>query len=107
MCAILCSAVYIEVCAYMCVCLHTFMCVAMWIYSLPSYIHPFLTLQSQAHHGFRRASDTLIMSKPVQPLVKYSPTLTPHRERSVQVIPDATMEGATIAKKIGKGKFDD
>ena len=62
--------------------------------------------QSQAHHGFRRASDTLIMSKPAQPLVKYSPTLTPHRERSLQVIPDATMEGASIAKKIGKGILD-
>ena len=43
------------------------------------------------------------MSKPVQPIVKYSPTLTPHRERSTQMVPDATMEGASIAKKIGKG----
>ena len=36
-------------------------------------------------------------------MVKYSPTLTPHRERSTQMVPDATMEGASIAKKIGKG----
>ena len=43
------------------------------------------------------------MAKPAQPMVKYSPTLTPHRERSTQMVPDATMEGASIAKKIGKG----
>lgn len=45
------------------------------------------------------------MAKPAQPMMKYSPTLTPHRERSTQMVPDATMEGASIAKKIGKGNM--
>ena len=60
-------------------------------------------LQSQAHHGFRRASDSLIAVRPPQKFVKHSPMLPAHRERAAQLVPDTTISAANIAKKIGKG----
>ena len=61
-------------------------------------------LQSQAQYGFRRASDTLLMVRPAQKGGKHSPSLTPHRERATLLVPDATMQAASVAKAIGKGE---
>ena len=70
----------------------------MWLPATPS------SLQSQAHHGFRRASDSLIAVRPPQKFVKHSPMLAAHRERAAQLVPDTTISAANIAKKIGKGE---
>ncbi len=57
-----------------------------------------IILQSMAHHSFRRASDTLLMNVNQESSGRF-----PHRQRS-QLIPDVTVQAATIAKKIGKGE---
>lgn len=52
-----------------------------------------------AHHRFRRASDTLLLK-----VTQDNSGRSPHRKRS-QLIPDVTVQAATIAKKIGKGEL--
>ena len=61
----------------------------------------FFPLQSMAHHNFRRASDTLLLKTNQDEAVGRNP----HRQRS-QLIPDVTIQAATIAKKIGKGELE-
>ncbi len=62
-----------------------------------------VSIQSQAHHMFRRGSDTLLLTRPHQSIMTHSPVLPPHRERSAQLVPDDTIQAATVAKRLGKG----